>query len=306
MSAPWQDFERAVAALCQALAPDAKVTHDAKTFDVDIGSRRQRDVWIEALIGGHFPVKILVSCKRYARKVTVQQVDSFLGELGSSGANMGVIYSASGFTKDALAKAKARGISACVLLANQPPPIPAVLLFDAYFLDERIQLVATGLAGTIDWKALLNANTLVDGEMLPVHRALAAAFASDFPALKESVGKKAIPVRVNMVTLAEADGVEPVRVGVQSQWAIFRARTEAWLVNGSYNFTGEDFKGSITTPLIDTWSSDPGPGWEPIAEDEIGSGNTIKFYRFLQDGGPAFAAMASGVLALSEHQSAMS
>lgn len=306
MSAPWQDFERAVAALCQALAPDAKVTHDAKTFDVDIGSRRQRDVWIEALIGGHFPVKILVSCKRYARKVTVQQVDSFLGELGSSGANMGVIYSASGFTKDALAKAKARGISACVLLANQPPPIPAVLLIDAYFLDERIQLVATGLAGTIDWKALLNANTVVDGETLPVHRALAAAFASDFPALKEAVGKKAIPVRVNMVTLAEADGVEPVRVGVQSQWAIFRARTEAWLVNGSYNFTGEDFKGSVATPSIDTWSSYPGPGWEPITEDEIGTGNTIKFYRFLRDCGPALAAMVSGTLAFSEHQSAIS
>lgn len=83
MSAPWQLFERAVAALCQALAPDATVTHDAKILDVDIGSRRQRDVWIEALIGGHFPVKVLVSCKRYARKVTVQQVDAFLGELGS-------------------------------------------------------------------------------------------------------------------------------------------------------------------------------------------------------------------------------
>lgn len=306
MSAPWQDFERAVAVLCQALAPDAKVTHDAKTLDVDIGSRRQRDVWIEALIGGHFPVKILVSCKRYARKVTVQQVDAFLGELGSSGANMGVIYSASGFTKDALAKAKARGISACVLLTNQPPPIPAVLLFDAYFLDERIQLVATGLTGAVDWKALLNADTTIEGETLPVHRALAAAFASDLPALQDAVGEKAMPVRVNMVTLAEADGIEPVRVGVQSQWAIFRARTEAWLVNGSYNFTGEDFKGSIATPSIDTWSSDPGPGWEPIPEDEINGGNTIKFYRFLQDSRPAFAAMASGALAISDHQSAMS
>lgn len=305
MSAPWQDFERAVAALCQALAPDAKVTHDAKTFDVDIGSRRQRDVWIEALVGGHFRVKILVSCKRYARKVTVQQVDAFLGELGSSGANMGVIYSASGFTKNALAKAKARGISACVLLANQPPPIPAVLLFDAYFLDERIQLVATGVTGPVDWKALLNADTMIDGKTLPVHRALAAAFASDLPALQKAVGEKMMPVRVNMIPLTEAHGIEPVCVGAQSQWAIFRARTEAWLVNGSYNFTGEDFKGSIATPSIDTQSSDPGPGWEPIAEDEIRVGNAIKFYRFLQDSGPAFAAMASGALAISDHQCAM-
>ena len=306
MSAPWQDFGRAVAALCQALAPDAKVTHDAKTVDVDIGSRRQRDVWIEAPMGGHFRVKILVSCKRYARKVTVQQVDAFLGELGSSGANLGVIYSAAGFTRNALAKAKARGISACVLLANQPPPIPAVLLFDAYFLDERIQLVATGLTGAVDWKALLNADTVIDGETLPVHRALAAGFASDLSKLQEAVGDKAMPVRVKMVTVAEADGIEPVRVGVQSQWAIFRVRTEAWLVNGSYNFTAEDFKGSIATPSIDTWSSDPGLGWEPIGEDEIGMGSTIKFYRFLQDSGPAFAALASGAVAISDHQSAIS
>ena len=305
MSAPWQDLERAVAALCQALAPDAKVTHDAKTFDVDIGSRRQRDVWIEALVGGHFPVKILVSCKRYARKVTVQQMDAFLGELGSSGANMGVIYSASGFTKNALVKAKARGISACVLLANQPPPLPAVLLFDAYFLDERIQLVATGLTGTVDWKALLNADTTIGGETLPVHRALATAFASDLPALQEAVGKKVMPVRLNMVTIVETDCIEPVRVGVQSQWAVFRARNEAWLVNGSYNFTGEDFKGSIATPSIDIWNADPGTGWESIAEDEISMGNTIKFYRFLQDSGPALAAMASGRLAISDQKSAM-
>ena len=166
--------------------------------------------------------------------------------------------------------------------------------------------MATGLTGAVDWKALLNADTVIDGKTLPVHRALAAAFASDLPTMQEAVGDKVMPVRVNMVTVPEADGIEPVRVGVQSQWAIFRARTEAWLVNGSYNLTGEDFKGSIATPSIDTWSSDPGPGWEPIGEDEIGMGNTIKFYRFLQDSGFAFAALASGVVAISDHQSAMS
>lgn len=298
MTVPWQDFEQAVAALCQALAPDAKVTHDAKTPDIDTGSLRQRDVWIEALIGGHFPVKILVSCKRYARKVTVQQVDAFLGELGSSGANMGVLYSASGFTKDALAKAKARGISACVLLANQPPPIPEVLQFEAYFLDERPQLVATGLTGAVDWQELLNADSVIDDEKMPAHEALAALFAGNLPALQEALGSKAMPVRLNMITLYETPDTEPFQIGVQSQWAVYRARTEAWLVNGSYNFTGDDFKGSIATPSIDTQSSDPGPGWELISEDEIGAGNTLKFYRFARDIAPLLAAIASGTLAL--------
>jgi hypothetical protein len=40
---------------------------------------------------------------------------------------------------------------------------------------------------------------------------------------------------------------------------------EAWLVNGSYSFTDQDFKGSIATLAIDTWNAEPGPGWEPIA-----------------------------------------
>lgn len=31
----WKQFEIAVAAFCQALARDAKVTHDATTADVD-------------------------------------------------------------------------------------------------------------------------------------------------------------------------------------------------------------------------------------------------------------------------------
>lgn len=158
----------------------------------------------------------------------------------------------------------------------------------------------------LSFAAPCSADTVIDGKTLPVHRALAAAFASDLPTMQEAVGEKVMPVRGNMVTVAEADGIEPKRVGVQSRWAIFRARTEAWLVNGSYNFTGEDFRGSIATPSIDTWSSDPGPGWEPIDEDEIGMGNTIKFYRFLQDAGPAFAALASGAVAISDHQSAVS
>jgi len=34
-------------------------------------------------------------------------------------------------------------------------------------------------------------------------------------------------------------------------------------------------------------------------------GNTIKLYRFLQESGPAFAAMASGAVAISDHQNSM-
>lgn len=294
MSAEWRDFELAVAALCQAIAPDAKVTHDEMIPDIDTGSPRQRDVWIETLIGGHFPVKVLVSCKRYTRKVNVQQVDAFIGELASSGAMVGVIYSASGFTKDALAKTKKRGISACALLANQPPPVPKVLSFEAYFLDEGVQLFVKGVTGPVDWLALLNADGEVEGKTMPAHQALATLFARDLPDVQAAIGGKLMPVRLNLLTLKPVGSAQAISVGVQSQWAAYRARTEAWLVNGSYNFTGGDFKGSLSTPPIDTWNYNPGPGWEPITADGVAGGNTIKFYRLAQDIAPLLAAVASG------------
>jgi hypothetical protein len=35
-------------------------------------------------------------------------------------------------------------------------------------------------------------------------------------------------------------------------------------LNGSYNFTNNEFIGSLSTPAIDTYSRHPGSGWELI------------------------------------------
>lgn len=103
----WEDFERAVAAFVKALTPGARVTHNAKLPDKHTGRLRQRDVWIEASIGP-FPIKILVSCKRLKRKINEQDIDAFIGELSSSGAHKGVLYSLMGFTMPAVEKAQPR------------------------------------------------------------------------------------------------------------------------------------------------------------------------------------------------------
>jgi hypothetical protein len=63
----------------------------------------------------YFPLKILVSCKKYKRKLDQQDIDAFNGELISSGAHKGVIYSYSGFNKYAIEKCKVLGISCCKL-----------------------------------------------------------------------------------------------------------------------------------------------------------------------------------------------
>ena len=59
--------------------------NDAMIPDKDTGEPRQRDVWIETKVCDHFPLKILVSCKRYKAKLNQQHLDAFIGELRSSG-----------------------------------------------------------------------------------------------------------------------------------------------------------------------------------------------------------------------------
>jgi hypothetical protein len=294
VTAIWFQFEQAVAAFCAALAPDAVVTHNVMIPDVDTGSPRQRDVWIEARIGGFFPVKVLVSCKRYARKIDTQHLDAFIGELASSGAHKGVIYSLVGFTRPALEKAKKKGISCCILLADQPPPIPDVLVFDAYFLDERIRIEAQGTSGSIDWPGLLNAHGIFEMEEMPAYRALARTFAKALPdGHRVVLGQKLHERRVCLpITATDREG--SVTLCVQGVWAIYRARTEAWLVNGSYSVTDEQFAGRFSTPTIDTWGVEPGPGWTPITDDEIVAGNTIAFVRVKSDVEPLLQRLAAG------------
>jgi Restriction endonuclease len=98
MSEPiWRQFEKAVAAFLAALEPNARVKHDVSIPDVDTGVPRQRDVWIEVKVLGHFPITIYVSCKDVNRPLSQQSLDAIIGELRSSGANLGVVYSTGGF-----------------------------------------------------------------------------------------------------------------------------------------------------------------------------------------------------------------
>jgi hypothetical protein len=50
------------------------------------------------------------------------------------------------------------------------------------------------------------------------------------------------------------------------RWKFYRAKLEAYEVNGSYEFTGSDFKGEIAGPWVDRLSAEPGPGWQRIEQ----------------------------------------
>ena len=60
-----------------------------------------------------------------------------------------------------------------------------------------------------------------------------------------------------------------LRIQVIGIWKLYRARTEASLLNGSYCLTDNSFKGEMVGPAIDTQGSHPGEQWELITDNDF-------------------------------------
>jgi hypothetical protein len=275
----WKRFEEAVAAFAAALDPAATVKHDLRLPDRHHGRRRQRDVWIEAKIGGHFPVSVLVSCKRTKRKLNSADVDAFNGELESSHARVGVMYSYSGFTKGAVDKGRVLGIPCCQLYQGKGPEIPAVLFFSSYCCTPQVSV--TLAENPADFATL---NTWNDLFSLPMRSKSGEAQLIDsltdayHHAEKEAVEAVAAGRRIPQpfareLRVQRENSDMPLRVVITGRWKFYRAKIEAYEVNGSYEFTHGDFKGQLATPAIDRFSSEPGPGWDLLDQPPEPRGN---------------------------------
>lgn len=271
----WKLFEQAVAAFLDRLAPGARVTSNAYRPDADTGRNRQRDVWIEASVGGLIPVTILVSCKRYKRKVDQQQLDAFLGEWRSSRAHVGVIYSFSGFTEPALEKARANGDSCCRLYLDEPPDIPDLLLFTCYLWQPMVHvevLEGLGEQPRLRWLDLFEVRDAEGSLLDQLEEAWGVASESARKAIADGTAKPNLISTVRMGFDAVGD-YSAFRLQVVHRWRLFRARETAHSVNGSYSESDRRFIGSVMSPSIDTWSSEPGPGWEEIPAHQQLDGN---------------------------------
>ena len=276
----WRRFEEAVARFLQALDPSARVSRDVMTPDRETGLPRQRDVWIETTLGGHLPLAILVSCKRTKAKVSQQGMDAFRGELMASNASLGVLYSAAGFTAPALAKAKKLGIDCCMLLEDRPADLPGMLRFDGYCFRERVRLTLRGDPGA-DFETmsdLFDLEVIDGGGLSTVIASLLRHYAAEKPEISgHPIG--ALPPTWSAAVEISADGLtRPLQIQLDASWRTFRSRREAWLVNGSYCFNNEDFRGSYSTPAVDRLGDHPGPGWEEIDFADVAlSGNRTWF-----------------------------
>ena len=265
MSDPeWRQFESAVASFLAALDPSAKVTKDVQLPDRDTGYPRQRDVWIEGMVCRLFPVKILVSCKHTASKLDQQDIDAFLGELRSSGAHKGVLYSRSGYTGPALKKADKHGVSCCRLYQNEPPKLPQHLFFKVYCLwqqvgvsivDEPAEVWSISTWGDL-FATQLNDRTVLDA-IVSTYQAEEQDAADRLNAhgdLRHGWSRE--------LTVTDAHRPEmSFRVRVGGWWKAYIGKLAAHLINGSYSETDKLLVGTISCPVIDRRGPHPGKGW---------------------------------------------
>ncbi len=275
MTKPGRQFELAVSEFAKSLDEKATVLFDHRIPDRDTGTPRQVDVWIEANLMGHWPVGVLVSCKDHKRPVSISGIGTFQSELRSVGASCGVMYSSSGFSKPAIQKARAIGITCCVLLRDEPPRVPECLWFTSYLFrpSVRFDLVRRiGKFTSLDtWNDLLsikdigvNHNSmmqLIDGAYDEAERASRDRYLKA-PGFPEDL--------VSTLILDDSDCEDnqlELQIGVH--WKGFMGRLESNRITGSFCLNNGSFRGNQACPVIDLKGSDPGEGWEEIDRDSF-------------------------------------
>lgn len=100
----WQEYEIELHQYFKTAYPDAKVTFDAKIRGRYSKRSRQIDILVE------FPSSskdqtIVVDAKKYARKVDVQAVESFISMLDDVSITNGILITSEGYTESALNRA---------------------------------------------------------------------------------------------------------------------------------------------------------------------------------------------------------
>lgn len=274
MANPGREYEEAVDAFVRTLDPSAEVIFDHKVPDRDTGSLRQCDVWINAKIGGHWPYSILVSCKDWNKKLDVGEIGKFVDEVRSTGANLGIIYSKTGFTKDALKKAKANSLSCCRLYLNEPPDIPELIWFEFFTCNQSLQIkLVNDLSDyKLDtWNDLFNCEAGEGKEKNTVMDIIKTAYSEgENESLSKAGHANSFPPHwASELSIHNVHGVGEVKLHITVFWKKYRAPHEAQLINGSYSLSDGSFVGSFTGPIIDTWSDHPGSIWEEVKDPDF-------------------------------------
>jgi hypothetical protein len=116
--APGVSLEKLVVRVQQMMDPNSTVSHNERLED-RIGNTRQYDVVIRGRFGGR-PVLGVIECKDHNRKKGPTAVEAFAKKTENLGANLRLMVSKKGFTKQALDLAKHEHIGCLSLLPADP------------------------------------------------------------------------------------------------------------------------------------------------------------------------------------------
>jgi hypothetical protein len=118
---PGLSLELVVAKIQQMMDLNSTVTHNEKLRD-RVGNLRQYDVVIRGNFGGR-PVLGVIECKDHSRKKGPNAIEAFSKKTENLGANLRLMVSKKGFTKQALKLAKHENIGCISLLPDNPEQV---------------------------------------------------------------------------------------------------------------------------------------------------------------------------------------
>lgn len=272
MENEWLLFEKAVAAYMNSLSKSAIVTHNIRDQDEQTGANRQRDVIIEDTICHVIPVKVLISCKKYKRKLTEMDIDHFYGELLNSNANKGVLYSYSGFNRLAVSKAKKLKISCFTLIDENKKNSPVPINFDNFYIcypHFYIRLVEKKDINDKykQWKDIFHEKmenisnfTFLDSICRTIEKHQSEISAS----LNSNTFPKAWKELCEIYD--DNDTETKLSIIFGEFWLVFHYVGEAKFISGVFSFTDNCLLGSFKLPAKNIHKINPGSDWEAIFE----------------------------------------
>jgi len=114
--AEWRQFEKSIQTIfsrnkAARLFRDAEITgQSGRTRKVELLVHYPFEIEFHAGFKAVIPIKIAVDCKNHAKKIEINLVDQFIGQMDDIGAHVGIMVATSGFGEGAEARAKTKNI----------------------------------------------------------------------------------------------------------------------------------------------------------------------------------------------------
>jgi hypothetical protein len=276
---PWKEFERSVSEFLQRLLgrdPNAIVRYDPPILDRDTKRKQQVDAWIDYKIGGHLPVKMLISCKNHGRKLDIGAIRTFIQERADSGASAGAIYSPNGFSKDAIAKANANGIGCFQLFRDRRADKPKIEVSRRYWCWDTIMLptVRPGDAGLAarSWDELLDLRIAPNGVGQSVAEYVEEALRKekDLASIRAKKAGLIFPMDFVCTVDLQDSATRGTTITIECRWKRYQGKLSAAILNGSFCVSTGEFVGTESFPSPVTFPP-PENDWEEIAENPMQS-----------------------------------